>query len=496
MRITYITTYLFIILFSVQCIEDTTTEFRVFTEDVLYVSGERLRSTGRVLSIGQEDIQDHGFIIASNESFTSPVFITLGPTNLVGRFVGETSALDFVTGYFCKAYLVVKGDTIFGNVKSFTTLGPSLEDYSPKLGLAGQRMIINGRNFTEDTKIFFDDIPAEIIELNFESEVIVEIPEIGEDHLSRVSVRTLDRQLHFPDTFEYIFGKWEFVRDFPEEEQRSLTTYFVEGDEFILGLGQDGNFIDSNTFWAMDLNTFERREIPFDGEPMRGAFFSDGYFGVGLQGQGPFSRVINDFYRYSNGTFEKLATPPFSGQYGKSAFTINNVLYVVGAAFEEATFKREVWAYDTATQQWTLHDEAPIDIIWLSSYFVGNDRAYFISNSGEVWEYDPASKDWRVVATFPGEAKQEAFNLVLNGKAYIGLQGNDWQTFTLNEINVWEFDLQTYKWRVKLDFPGNPTYRVNAFFHHADKLYIMRYDFRGGGHKKMELWSFDPAALR
>ena len=490
--------YIIILTICFQCEQHTNGEFQVVTEDIIYVSGEVLRSTGRVISIGDGVIDEHGFIISDNPQFLNPVYIQLGNKKLPGRFVGQTKELLFQTEYFCKAFLVVEGDTVLGNLRSFSTLEPSIEDYGPGLGLAGQTMIINGKNLTEDTRVLFNDTEAEIVALNFESEVVVKIPEIENHYKSRISIKTLDRHLHFADSFEYIFGKWEFIRDFPAEEQRSIAVYFKNDDKFIFGLGWDGGFRDSNVFWSMDLNTFERNEIPYDGPAMRCNFFNNGYFGAGIQGQGPFAILIDDFWKYDQGEFEKLGSVPFNQQICKAAFTVEGALYVVGGQPDQsgADFLRQVWKFDELTSSWILHDHAPIEIFGVSSYFVDQDKAYFVASDNQVWSYEPMFKNWEIISTYPGQIKQEAFNVVVNNRAYIGLQGNDWTKIRNNETNVWEFNLNTYEWKIKVDFPGNSAHRVNAFFTHDDLIYVMRYDLRGAGRKKMELWSFDPMALK
>ena len=50
----------------------------ILTEDVLYLSGERVRLSGRIYSNGGKEISEHGFEISLSESYENPILIQNG----------------------------------------------------------------------------------------------------------------------------------------------------------------------------------------------------------------------------------------------------------------------------------------------------------------------------------------------------------------------------------------------------------------------------------
>jgi len=106
--------FIFGIFSSCEEVEDFTTSLA--TEDVLYLSGERVRLLGRILTTQAVNATDHGFYIATNESFTQPLIISLGQRTNPGRFIGETSGLQVDQRYFVKSFLALEGEMLFGNI--------------------------------------------------------------------------------------------------------------------------------------------------------------------------------------------------------------------------------------------------------------------------------------------------------------------------------------------------------------------------------------------
>ena len=82
------------------CEEESQVTTSLITEEVIYLSGERARVLGRIITNQNVDASDHGFYISENESFSQPIIISLGERVAPGRFIGETSELDIQKKYF------------------------------------------------------------------------------------------------------------------------------------------------------------------------------------------------------------------------------------------------------------------------------------------------------------------------------------------------------------------------------------------------------------
>lgn len=144
------------------CTEDDPETTILVTEEVLFASGEQLRILGRLITNQSINANDHGFYLASDENFSNPLLISLGPKEGPGRFIGETSGLNTGQTYFVKAFMDLGSGPEFGNVIEVATLNPGIESFSPKFGKENGELFILGRNFTSDTRVFFGDQEAEI----------------------------------------------------------------------------------------------------------------------------------------------------------------------------------------------------------------------------------------------------------------------------------------------------------------------------------------------
>jgi len=167
----------------VACEEDENIVSRVVTEEILFIGGDKVRMSGRVLTIANDGIQDHGFWVAVDEAFTSPIVVSLGEKSIPGRFIGEAPGLDLKSDYYLKSYITSKGNMIFGNTLPFTTLAPFIKDFSPRIGIAGQIITITGGNFNDATEVFVGGTKAVINDIEFESVIKFIVPEIANNVL-------------------------------------------------------------------------------------------------------------------------------------------------------------------------------------------------------------------------------------------------------------------------------------------------------------------------
>ena len=154
------------------CQEDITMQTIVLPENVLFVSGEKVRLAGRLIADSKLNVEDHGFQIALDNSFGSPITISLGTRNRPGRFLGETSGLINDTLYFWRPFIIVLGSTTFGETSEFSTLAPFVSSFSPALGFPGTFMIIDGRNLSEDVEVFFGSAQAQVKEVLSEARIL------------------------------------------------------------------------------------------------------------------------------------------------------------------------------------------------------------------------------------------------------------------------------------------------------------------------------------
>lgn len=470
------------------CQEEVDFEPSLLTEEVLYLSGERVRLLGRIITNQNIEASDHGFQVSESEQFSQPIVVTLGERNGPGRFIGETAGLRAGTRYFVRTYLKTISGEIFGNTITLESLLPSVSALVPNNGKAGIVVSISGRNFASDAEVFFGPNKAQVQGIDFEStiRVVVPAPTVG----STVQVRVISqgREMLLPVPFEYTTGKFSSIGLFPGNLRLFENISLQEGSAFYVGLGnltQGFSQALTNQMWKYDLGLGTWSEVNFPGGNHFRAFSSGRYFGGGLSSfQVNSSNATFDFWKLENGAFVKLRDLPRIA-YLSAAFETADAVYVLGGAFG---FEKEINKYSKATDSWSRIQDAPISINFNVMNFHHNGKQYFIDQSSKaLYAYDPGLESWTVVSVYPGVLTNErGFGLTIGNLAYVGMENRSEQ--------VWEFNLESPNWVAKNDFPGLPQARNVGVFQDAGKIYILRNgEIQVAG--AMQFWLFDPKGI-
>lgn len=467
------------------CTEEETETTVLVTEEVLYASGENVRLLGRLITNQTINVSDHGFYLAEDEGFSSPIIISLGAKEGPGRFIGETSGLTNSKTYFAKAFMDLGGEIQFGNVIEINTLSPIIESFSPSFGTEGASMVINGQNFTEDTRVFFGESEAVITSIDFESRLQVIIPNPTEVIVS-LKVVVQDKTLEFSNLFEYQIGTYELISKFPESIRIYDNAFFSSESGLNVGLGTVSKSSFYSKIQQFDLTTETWKELPFNGSPRSYPFVTKNYLGGGTAGIIDNPYPINfTFYKINEGGFEQLADLPFASR-ESIAFENNGNLYVLGSkAGDPLAFRK----YNPATKSWSNLANSPIAFTAENASFLYKDKFYVIDNESKLWEYTISSETWKTVSNYPGSLGQGfGMGQVIGDKAYVGLYKR--------VAEVWELDLISMTWTSKNDIPRLAQDITVAHFEKDGFLYIMRMpDATISGTYPMNLYKFDPNGI-
>jgi IPT/TIG domain len=474
------------------CIPETALENIVVTEDVIYVSGERVRFTGRLIE-ANGNVDEHGFYIAKDENFTAPITILLGPkTNGLGRFIGEYDLLEINTTYYFRSFANINGNEVTGQIKEFASLKPRIEYFSPKDGVEDNILTITGTNFTHDTRVLIGGIEADIIAIKNETSIEAKVPAIGDTSEVTVTVEVQDTTMVFASPFTYHFGRWQLETTFFNNLQLYETMWLKDGNNFVFGLGDEDNFDLNLDVWSLDLTTYTWTDLNFPGTSgSRSPFYAGNYWGAGAESERfSMTQLSPFFWQYSSGNF--VLKPFLTFRLYKSVgLELNGDLYVFGGLLFDFSASNMVYRYQELTSSWETIGEAPIDIISDYPYFATNSEAYFLQPDGSIWRFNTVSGEWGQASSFPDVVGELGMAVTMNNKAYIGLFSNG--------TRVWEWDINNNLWVEKSAFPGSFRDVNNAFFSHNNKLFFFRAKAGGGKFEPnplMELWSLDPAQLK
>lgn len=488
----YLKFCLFIIVFGFSACEEETIDTMpdVVTEDLLYISGDRLVISGRVLSTSKVQIEDHGFWISGQEDFSNPITISLGERSVPGRFIGESEALEIAATYFGKSYMIINGSTIFGNVVTFNTLRPELIRFSPKIGNPGQPLIIEGNNFTTETSVLIDNQKVEIDELIAESVIKVKIPPSQVDFKVDVSVKVQDELFTFDEQFEYVTGK--FIPIGPSLSNATyLDNVFFKDDTYLyFGLGvttaQDALYAQFN---KIDVSTGTWESIEYNETPLAGSFFTEKYFGSGsierVRNEFPTLNLSDQFMSFEAGQVNVLPSLPFR-LYQAVAFEYQDQLIVYGGETTSRAMNRTVFTYDIGNQTWDQKaTEAPIDILNARPSFQTNGAHFFMDQEGFVWAYDVSTDIWEKRSAYPERVERRILSIEMNGKVFFGVSESN--------RKMWEYEISTDSWKRKNSFPFTSQALNFASWELNDQIYLFMKLLPEIDNKS--IWLFEPEAL-
>ncbi len=457
----------------------------VATEEVIFVNGEKIRVLGRLIANQPITAADHGFQLSTSEAFSSPIVISLGEKIGPGRFIGETSGLQAGQDYFVRAFVNAGGSDLFGETLAVKTLLPAIESFSPALSFPGTEMQILGRNFTPDTRVFFWDREATVLEIVFDSRIRVLIPASSGEALVPLTVWSQDEKLEASQPFEYRTGQYTLVGEFPESERIYDNVFFQYQNSFYAGLGtvRLGDYFEG--FQRFDPQSSTWAKVDFPGGSRRGAFASGGYLGGGALVERDSYTYLRDFWKMGGEHFERLPDLPIDS-YESLAFELNGQLYVVGGS---APGPRAVVAFNPITKSWSSRAAAPFDLATTMAWFSYQEKAYLLAAGNRIWEYEPTTDSWRVFATFPGSSVGgPGMAQVIGDRAFIGL-------FPRSN-HLMELDLRTLVWKPKNPIPGLSQNLNSGYFAFNGHLYLLRCPERPvPGIAPMELYRFDPDGI-
>lgn len=467
------------------CQEEVDFEPSLLTEEVLYLSGERVRLLGRIITNQNIEAVDHGFQVSESEQFSQPIVVSLGERKSPGRFIGETAGLVPGRRYFARTYLKLSSGEIFGNSITLESLLPAVLSISPNNGKPGVVVSIDGRNFASDTEVFFGPNKAQVVGIDFESKIRVAVPPATTGAVVQVRVVSQGREMILPEAFEYTTGKFTALDVFPGVLRLFDNIALQEGNDFYVGLGNltQGLVQElTNRFWKFNLGIGAWEEVSFPGGNHFRGFSSERYFGGGLSvSQVNAANAALDFWKLENGSFVKLRSLPRVA-YLSAAFETNDAVYVLGGGFG---FEREILKYSKASDTWSRIQDAPINITLHVMNFSYAGRQFFIDQATKaVYAYDPENESWSLETVYPGVLTNDrGFGVVIDGIAYVGMENRSEQ--------VWELNLQTLNWAAKNDFPGLTQARNVGVFTDSERIFILRNgEIQVAG--AMQMWVFAP----
>lgn len=481
------TSFLFLILLAFwSCTQEDDAPILIATEEVLFVGGDKIRISGRLLANREVLAEDHGFVFSTQSSFTNPITISLGKKDQPGRFIGEKSGFKLSQTYFVKAFATINGERLEGKVIELSTLIPVVTSFAPSYGVAGQELVIQGKNFPEGTKVFFGNQEAPVLQNVFESRLTVKIPAPSGQIVVPIKLRIQDKEITISTPFEYQAGKYTKVSDFPGGLRIYENIWFTNTSGFHVGLGKVRFGENYPRFQRFNPAAGTWTEVNFPGNPRRFVFASPNYLGGGaIETSRDVFSYDRSFWKINGSSFVRLGDLPFNSR-DALAVDWEGGLILFGGLDGASVLVR---VYDPVQRTWVTKRNAPIALGRNAAAFARATRVIVMGSNGQVWEYNPPLDSWQLMTTYPGN-KGQGYPVaeVIGNKAYLGL-------FRATQ-ELWELDLETLKWKTKNQMIGLPQSITSGCFQYNGSIYFLRAPEESvSGTLTMELYKFDPDAI-
>jgi N-acetylneuraminic acid mutarotase len=359
---------------------------------------------------------------------------------------------------------------------------PIIVSFNPTADGVNAEVVIRGKNFGANktaVSLDFNGAPAVVHEVR-DTLIVTHVPEGATT--GKINVAVDGRRTSSEEDFTMLSGEWERLNDLPDPS-RAYAVAFTIGNKAYVGTGIEPP-VPLNDFYEYDPSADQwtaKSEIPLV-RYQSVAFEVNGKGYVGL-GRGDNIDAFSDMNSFDPITNEWAPIAAFPGGIRQSAtaFSIGDKGYVgLGLKYVEGvfTYYKDLWQYDPSTEEWAQVADFPGD---------ARDRAIGLSLDGkgyvglgfpfhDWWQFDPVANSWTQLAPYPEEnSVLDVSGFVLNGKIYI-VGGYSSQ--------CWEYDPSQDKWQRQTSLPEH--YGGNVAFSIGNAGYVCT----GASTPENKLWKF------
>lgn len=201
----------------------------------------------------------------------------------------------------------------------------------------------------------------------------------------------------------------------------------------------------------------------------------------------------DNFYRYLPNEDAWLELPKFPGGARSFAYagTYNDKAYFGFGTNDFSTYFKDLWEFDPVTQQWTQLSSCTCIGRTHPAFVVLNGKIYvgLGGNNGDLndwWEYDIASDSWTQRPSLPGPPRHHPFHFAAGGYVYAGFGHSGFMYFD----DWYRYDPVNHQW-TQMDFHPNGPRVAGQEFTHDGHGYVISGD--GFNHQNLpegEFWKY------
>ena len=484
------------------------------TKDVTDINTSGVTFSAEIIpSTNDDTIVDYGFIWGENDEFK---FSFASSANMANHFsVRITSDLIENKNYSCRAYLITKRHTIYGNKVSFKALGcesPKIYDFYPKSGFDTEIITLKGKSFSYNVKnniVKINNMQAEVLSStddsltfriplsNFVGEVAITLT-VGNNTTTTDSKLTiLEHEIESVSSNSGYSGNYITITGKHFLRSGSLTVNFGSyraeiqsfSDNQIIAMvpvpiyfqlmndTQTPITVTSGVKTKTHNNIFTIKKSWTSKTPTPFTWHYE-YQAVEYNGKG-YILELNEkmIYEYNpnNDQWNEISSSLFPGErFDNSIFIVSNEkLYKIGGISWDPI--SDVWSYDFVENNWIKKKDIPFTFL-RATFFRQDDSWYIITNYGQVWKCDLENEVYIKLNDFPKVFTYSAASAFMaDGKNYVATYGQ-----------TWLYDKLDDNWIEKSSNPFSQGYATRAIigFSYKNTGYILdrgqflfRYDY-------------------
>ncbi len=484
------------ILTFISCTDEITQReyARVKTLEVDNISSSGARLNAKIISEGNGDIIEHGFVWDKlpNPTIGYSEKVVLQENIITGEFsVNITTTLLEGTQYFVRAFSKSDEYLVYGKNIKFSSLGsvaPKINNFEPKTGTFRDTIKISGKNFSyvkDNNKVFFKEIQSEIISSN-DSLIMCIVPEGIADKSVLISVTLANQISKAEDQFKMIS---------PE-----LTSI----DPILGTFGDTINISGINFSTLVDNNI-----VSFNGHKGEVVFFSKtmikAILPTTIVNKSNYIEVTSNLQSVKSNEKIEMIAPRIDAISPESGFS-EELLIITGDYFNPVDFRDTIIlgsnygivveskrkelvvrvpngvhinrsfpvgvkvasqiAFSssdfTLKDLWIQKDDIPfgkhpryratgfsIGDVGYVGLGLGND---FDNANRDFYKYDPKKNSWSQINDFGGGSRYDAANFVIDNYAYVGGGHLGATNFELTK-DFWKYNPRTDQWIRIADMP-------------------------------------------
>lgn len=201
---------------------------------------------------------------------------------------------------------------------------------------------------------------------------------------------------------------------------------------------------------------------------------------------------------YSQSSWQKITYhPDSSGLHSANANVVNGIAYIAFGYTQNSSVSKKIWAYDIVNGTWTPKSDFPDAARYCVASFAIKDSIYYVSGADDsnlyldqFWAYSVIADTW-TQKQYPAGSRLYATAFTIDGKGYVFGGRTTFQTVSIENNTLWQYDPGTGNWAQKKSMADNYNRFMAAAFVLDSKGYVLG-GRTGSSFYFNDTWQYDP----